>query len=260
VHLDDALAYIVQYVKSGQKDDAYFGYEVYLSRVIEAYLKETRNWPPGLQYAQDHPQKHELSTAFFDAAWDLCRRGILRPSVRFLGGQGSPDGSGFTVTTLGRRWIEEQAAEALIGGPDRIGELFKKFSDRLGLAFLQRATEAAYCHAFGVYLACCAMCGAAAESILLATAIAKTGDEAKVLSSYRTAGGRQKVINSVVGQTKLQIGDPFRSAMGLLSYWRDDAAHGLPTTISEIEAHEALARLLRFAQFTTENWAELTQP
>jgi hypothetical protein len=54
------------------------------------------------------------------------------------------------------------------------------------------------------------------------------------------------------------IAEPFRSAIGLLSFWRDDAAHGLASEISEIEAHEALARLLRFAQFATENWEELT--
>ena len=172
VHLDDALAFIVEYVKSGQKDDAYFGYEIYLSRIVEAYLKGTGNWPPALQYAQDHPQNRELSTAFFEAAWELCRRGVLRPSVRFLGKQGRADGSGYSITAQGRLWIEKQTAEILIGGPDRISQLFEKFTQKFGSAFLQRASEAAHCHAFGVYLACCAMCGAGAESILLAAAIA----------------------------------------------------------------------------------------
>jgi hypothetical protein len=103
------------------------------------------------------------------------------------------------------------------------------------------------------------MCGAAAESILLAVAIAKSGDEAATLATYRTANGRRKVVESVVGQVRQAIADPFRSATGLLSYWRDEAADGLASTISEIEAHEALARLLRFAQFATDNWGELTR-
>jgi hypothetical protein len=41
-------------------------------------------------------------------------------------------------------------------------------------------------------------------------------------------------------------------------FWRDDAAHGLASRISEMEAHEAISRLLRLAQFVTDNWPELT--
>jgi hypothetical protein len=103
------------------------------------------------------------------------------------------------------------------------------------------------------------MCGAAAESILLAVAIAKSGDEAKTVAAYRASMGRQRTIDSVVGQARLAIAEPFRSAAQLLSYWRDEAAHGMASTISEPEAHNAVARLLRFAQFVTDNWNELTQ-
>jgi hypothetical protein len=46
--------------------------------------------------------------------------------------------------------------------------------------------------------------------------------------------------------------------MSLLSYWRDEAAHGTVSEIAEIEAHTALGRLVRFAQFTSDNWDELT--
>jgi hypothetical protein len=103
------------------------------------------------------------------------------------------------------------------------------------------------------------MCGAAAESILLAVAIAKSGDAKATLSAYQAASGRRRVVENVVRQTRPGIVDPFRSATGLLSFWRDAAAHGLASTISEIEAHEALSRLLRFAQFATDNWDELTR-
>jgi hypothetical protein len=97
-----------------------------------------------------------------------------------------------------------------------------------------------------------------AESILLSVAIAKSGDEAAVMTKYLSAGGRQRVIDSIIGQAKQAIAGPFRSATGLLSYWRDEAAHGTRSNISEIEAHEALARLLRFAQFACDNWNALT--
>jgi hypothetical protein len=137
--------------------------------------------------------------------------------------------------------------------------MFGKLSPQFGSGFLQRAAEAVTCHRFGAYLGCCAMCGAAAESILLAVAIAKSGDDVSTLAMYRAAQGRRKVIDRVVGQARQTIADPFRSATGLLSFWRDDAAHGLASAISETEAHEALARLTRFAQFAAENWDDLTR-
>jgi hypothetical protein len=102
------------------------------------------------------------------------------------------------------------------------------------------------------------MCGAAAESILLSVAIAKSGDEAAVMAKYLSGSGRQKVTEGIIGQAKQAIAGPFRSATSLLSYWRDEAAHGSASNISEIAAHEAIARLLRFAQFASDNWSELT--
>ena len=194
-----------------------------------------------------------------EAAWELCRRGIMRPSVRFLGQSGTADGTGYSLTTLGQRWISAKTFEPLLGAPDRVSKLFEKLSTHFGSAFLQRASEAVQCHAFAQYVACCAMCGAAAESILLAVAIAKCGDESKILKIYRASNGRRKVTDAILGQTKPAIAEHFRNATSLLSYWRDEAAHGLASTISEIEAHEALARLIRFAQFSTDNWHELTQ-
>jgi hypothetical protein len=169
MHVDDAVEFIVDFVRNPRDVSVFqnFGYELKLEIVILTYLKEIGDWPAHLQYAQDHPRAHELSRVFFEAAWELCRRGILRPSVQFISGQGSADGTGYSLTTLGRRWITDDAPQILLLGPERISELFEKLSERLGAAFLQRATEAARCHAFSLYVACCAMCGAAAESILL---------------------------------------------------------------------------------------------
>lgn len=75
-------------------------------------------------------------------------------------------------------------------------ELFRGFASNLGAGFVQRASEAGQCHNFGAYLACCAMCGAAAESILLSVAVAKMRDEGAVLSLYRATGGRRKTSRS----------------------------------------------------------------
>jgi hypothetical protein len=260
MHIDDAVEFILDFIRTPRTGFANpgFGYEISLQSILLCYLREIEHLPEYIQYPQDQARGRELSAIFYDAAWELCRRGIFRPSVHFMGGQGNNDGSGYSLTTLGRRWINDRPPEALLFSRDRNSQLFEKLSERLGFVFFQRATEAAHCYALGVYVASCAMCGAAAEPILLAVAIAKSGNESAILASYRAANGRRKVIDGVVGQARQPISEQFRSAMGLLSYWRDDAAHGLASTISEIEAHEAVARLLRFAQFATDNWEQLT--
>jgi hypothetical protein len=264
MHIDDATSFIADCLRAPRPNrDLYpsFGYEVYLPNVVVVYLMEIEHRTESLRELYDSQRSRELAPMFYEAAWDLCRRGILRPSIRTFGEQATADGAsgnGYCLTALGRHWIEQGAPAVFLLGSDRISELFDKLSQRLGPGFLRRATEAAKCHASGLYLGCCAMCGAAAESIVLAVAIAKSADETKILTTYRAANGRRKVIDGIVGQAKPALAEPFRAATSLLSYWRDDAAHGLASTISEIEAHQALARLLSFAQFVTDNWAEIT--
>jgi hypothetical protein len=263
MHKDDAAKYIIDFLRTPPRDDGYatYGYEVYLPKVIVSYLVEIERCPEHLSNLYGGPRAAKISPIFYEAAWDLCRRGVLRPGVKELGAQATADGAsgnGYCLTSLGRCWIEQGASAVFLADSDRLSQLFDKLSQQLGPGFLQRAIEAVRCHAFGAYLGCCAMCGAAAESILLAVAIAKSGDETVTLARYRASNGRQKVVDAVVGQARQSIAGPFRNAAGLLSYWRDDAAHGLASTISEIEAHEALARLLRFAQFASDNWDELT--
>ena len=93
------------------------------------------------------------------------------------------------------------------------------------------------------------MTGAACESILLALAIKKNGDEAAVLKMYRSAGGRKRILDLLSGQQTERIRLAITTASNLLSFWRDETAHGTATAVGEFEAHEAMSRLLRFAQF-----------
>lgn len=261
MEVDDAISYIVDFLRNPRAPSGYSstGYDITLQILLICYLREVENCPEYIQYPQDCPGSREASMAFYDAAWELCRRGILRPSVRHVGEPGTSDSSGYSITQFGRHWISTDAPEPLLGGPERMSKLFEKHSARFGPVFLQRAGEAARCHAFGQYLACCAMCGAAAETILLAVGTAASDDSSAVLATYRAANGRRKVIDRIVGQRGTAIAEPFRNATGLLSYWRDEAAHGLSSSISEIEAHEALGRLMRFAGFVADNWEKLTQ-
>jgi hypothetical protein len=102
------------------------------------------------------------------------------------------------------------------------------------------------------------MCGAAAESILLALAIDHRGNAREVLREYRTAQGRVRVENHLLGQVGEPTRSRFRAFMDLLNFWRDDSSHGTLSTIADPEAYDALSRLLRLAHFATDHWAVLT--
>ena len=142
--------------------------------------------------------------------------------------------------------------------PGRFAEMLKPHREHFGAGFYQRSQEAIRCYGAHAHLACCSMCGAAAESILLAAAIRKKGDEEAVLRLYRSARGRHLVENLVVGQTANPLKQEVLALTGLLRYWRDEASHGLLRDISENEAYTSLALLLRCAMFVHENWETLT--
>jgi len=139
-----------------------------------------------------------------------------------------------------------------------MSEMFAAFAPKYGPGFSQRADEAIRCHRTSNYLASCVMAGAAAESILLAVAIAKVGNETKVLKDYASAGGRNRITKMVVAGLAGSLGRSFEAALQVLHYWRDDAAHGMATTIVEVEAYASLTQLLRLAQFCSDRWTDLT--
>ena len=140
----------------------------------------------------------------------------------------------------------------------RFSQLLTSHSTRFGSGYHARSQEAVSCYRAHTYLACCAMCGAASESILLALAIGKVGNEEQVLREYRTNTGRTKIERLLLAQQNSYIQQELPNYTSLLKYWRDDAAHGMNTNISEGEAFTSLILLLRFAQFADDRWDELT--
>jgi len=257
---EDAFLYIIKLVREESSNHySNYGYDIYLPKVIESYLKSTI---PNIDNHEEYKKERELSPIFLSAAWDLCRRGILRPGVRIIGEQETRDGSagnGYSITPFGLQWIQEAENDSFVPTePGRFAEMLLPFKDRFGPGFYTRAQEAIRCYGAHAYLASCAMCGAAAESILLATAIKKEGDENQVLNMYRTANGRSRVENIVIGQAREQLKREFLGLTGLLKYWRDEASHGLATSISDNEAYTSLAMLLRYAIVVNDCWDELT--
>lgn len=175
--VDDALQFMISYLRSPRPrgEGNGYGYDVYIPNICRAYAREVENVSPQDPMALER-RAHELTGGvFYDAAWELCRRGILRPSVRSKEGQSTEDGSagnGYSITTAGNAWIADTEHAVFIPTePSRAAELIGRFRADFGDGFFQRAQEAIKCHSATAYLACCVMCGAATESILLRLAI-----------------------------------------------------------------------------------------
>ena len=266
VQQEDALKYLVSALRkdrphsTGYSD---YGYDVYISNIIREYVKAEEGLKEHDDVGKYERHVREHSPQFLAAAWELCRRGIIRPGIHILGAQSTEQGAageGYSITPFGRKWLKEADKDSFVPSePERFGQLVAPFRNRFGIGFHERAQEAVRCYGAHAYLACCAMCGAAAESILLALAIVKMGDSETVLQTYRAASGRNKVENMVIGKARQQLQTTFRGLTDVLKYWRDESAHGTESKISDLEAYTSLAVMLRFAQYANDHWAELTE-
>jgi hypothetical protein len=240
-------------------------FDIFIPNAITIFLREQN--PRDARLFNDPgsfrlPEFDGVWLAFYDAAWELCRRGILRLGEISAQAQGAPRytiADGYSITAAGRDWMRNATARHLPTAPGRYVEVLRVPAIVLGGGFLQRAAEAAGCHSSGNYLACCAMCGAAAEATLLAIATGRTDNRELVLNKYEQSGGREKVTRLIFGQPGSSLLERrFRTGLQLLTYWRDEAAHGRESAIEELEAYDAMGRLLYLARLAWDNWQELT--
>jgi hypothetical protein len=194
-----------------------------------------------------------------DAAAELMRIGVVRPGASVPTGTFimSWAGEGFSLTEAGREWVLNRP-DGPPRDPNGFAAVLAPISGRFDAGFLQRSREAIGCWRTGHYLACCVMCGAAAESILLAVAIAKLGDEDQVLAIYRSAQGRKKLTDAISKGLKGGLKEQLETFVRLLGFWRDEAGHGQTTLIFEPQANLSMLQLLRFAQFAHQEWGILT--
>ena len=256
---EDVTKLLIQWLRNPQYGmHTSYGYEVYLPSLAAEYRNRQGQHPQSLD---NNSWFRTNSSKFYAAAWELCRRGILRPGISHFEAQATPDGAsgnGYSITPFGRKWLAEATSDDFVPTePGRFAELIEPYREKFGEGFYQRAQEAINCYGAHSYLACCAMCGAAAESILLTIAIAKSNNEKDTLKKYYSAGGRQKIENLLIGQAPQKIKDEFKGYNSLLSYWRDESAHGKASTITETQAFTATAMLLRLAIFIDETWEKI---
>jgi hypothetical protein len=259
---EDAINQLIQFLRrcliprtQGINSMTSYGYDLYIPNLL-------RELAPGEYGSEDRPKMRDLSPHIYNAAWELARRGIIRPGVKTFDAQSTPDGSGgggFSITPFGKQWLAESNNDTFIPTePERFAEMLKPYATRFGAGFHERAQEAIRCYGAHAYLACCAMCGAATESIVLTAAESKYKDQEEMLKIYFSSGGRGKVETRLLGQAKEHIAREFKGLSTLLKYWRDEAAHGTTSGISENEAYTSLAMLLRLAKSVNDNWDELT--
>jgi len=256
MNTEDAANFLIGWIRNPSTGGcSNYGYDIYLPNVIRAYLRNTG------ANEDDRRATRELSPHFYAAAWELCRRGIIRPGVNIMGAQSTDDGgagNGYSITPFGSQWLCESDEDNYVPTePGRFAEMLKPYKDRFGPQFAQRSQEAIRCYGAHAYLACCVMCGAAAESILLATAIEKANDEDKILSMYNSSQGRSRVEKYLLGSVRKRLEQEFTGFLTLLKYWRDQAGHGAASNIGDNEAYTSLALLLRFAMYVNEWWGEL---
>lgn len=257
LHPDDAFNYLVDFLRKSPTNSLQPWWDVDILAVASHY-SATSGRKAGTAIPED------VGRGFYDAAWRLCRMGVLRPTINFpqqsYASQPPFPGAQYSVTVAGREWLKNSDLIYVPSDPARYVSLLSKEIYTLGQGFAQRAREAASCHQTGNYLACCAMCGAAAESAILRAAIAKVGDENTVLEEYIKPIGRGRVVEMIFGPAPSRLEERFiSSAFSLLTHWRDETAHGQVSTVSEIEAYHSLTALVRFAQFLCGNWDSLTK-
>jgi hypothetical protein len=259
MQIEDAERVLIRFIRERPAIEySSYGYDIYISNVIRWYVAATGTTDRN----EIERSIRDLSPFFYAAAWELCRRGVIRPGVRQYGLQDTPHGSageGYSITPFGAQWAAEaDHADFVPTEPQRFAQMLAPYGTRFGGGFQERAQEAVRCYGAHAYLACCAMCGAAAESILLAAASAKRGEE-QTLKTYATAAGRSRVQVDLLGHVADPLRNEFTSLSVLLRYWRDESSHGQAVRIGENEAYTSLGLLLRLAQFVGQHWKELVR-
>ena len=165
ISLDEAISLVVEGLRNAPEPDAQnapnqrpYDCDLWVCNVARTW------WQAQPGYVENVNLPEIESAPFYDAAWELSRRGILRTGPAFaLGGHmGNTPGDGYSLTAHGREWIAHYDQPGPFPlDPGRFAAIITPYAARFGQGFSQRANEAAGCYRALNYLACCAMSGAA---------------------------------------------------------------------------------------------------
>lgn len=107
ISVDDALNFIVTKLRTeGPAKFDRDGFDFWVSDYAARYLEEVKGVRP--RPPIEDQRTYDASVPFFDAAWELARRGVVRPSVRNSFMQWAArysTGGGYTLTEIGAEWL-----------------------------------------------------------------------------------------------------------------------------------------------------------
>jgi hypothetical protein len=115
IDTDDALVFVLSSLRErGPARYGQHGYHFTVARLAAHYVRDVL----GRCHADpiENEDTYAVSTALYDAVWELARRGILRPSVhssfmQFDAFQAA--GGGYTLTEIGAEWLAGLGDERL---------------------------------------------------------------------------------------------------------------------------------------------------
>src|ERR1700761_8666368 len=130
LHLDDAVNFLIGKLahlcdttipQAQTRFQRAHGADVWIQSVADEYW--SRQGKSIVNLTQD--EQEPLVGPFYDAAWTLCRRGVLRPGNAVPAGQtgsqigarfsGAPFyGDGYSLTGWGRTWVAKVASERVM--------------------------------------------------------------------------------------------------------------------------------------------------
>src|ERR1700683_3501088 len=119
-------------------------YDVWIPRIMDEFFRSNRIDTKGDPSFYHREEFQGVWRVFYDAAWQLCRRGIFRPGMSCPEGQGTgwgPPGDGFALTNVGREWLKHAADAYFPTDPGRYVKTLERPGRLLGGGFLQRAGE-----------------------------------------------------------------------------------------------------------------------
>lgn len=107
INEENAFDFIVRYITENRSKDSVYGNQgcdLMIPNAMHNYVESAT----GSKSAEDRaPYFPGIAPSFYAAAWELCRRGILRPGA-------SPfshpilDGTGYSVTPSGWEWFKRE--------------------------------------------------------------------------------------------------------------------------------------------------------
>jgi hypothetical protein len=117
LHIDDAIEHLVGYLRDEITNppprlpvisDSRYGCDLWLPIVVANFWRSRGH--PTFTADPRQPQGAAYYHPFYDAAWELCRIGVLRPgrnaSMGDIGAQSWFQGDGFSLTEFGRGWVQ----------------------------------------------------------------------------------------------------------------------------------------------------------